>query len=65
MMTVAPNKKAKKSRRPRASTGSTHHGMRYADAKLFSSAKLVKKAKDFPYMMPIAKHLQGIGNQPY
>jgi hypothetical protein len=36
------NKKAKKSIRPRASTGSTHHEMRFAGSKLISG---VKKAK--------------------
>jgi len=30
------NKKAKKSSRPRASTGNTHHGMRFVSDKLFS-----------------------------
>jgi len=34
------NKKAKKSVRPRASTGNTHHGMRYVSDKLFSLAKM-------------------------
>jgi hypothetical protein len=29
------NKKAKKSIRPRASTGNTHHGMRFVSDKLF------------------------------
>jgi len=36
------NKKAKKSLRPRASDGNTHHGMRYAGVKLFSSTKIQK-----------------------
>lgn len=34
------NKKAKKSFCPRASTGNTHHGMRYAGEKLFSNANI-------------------------
>lgn len=34
------NKKAKKSFCPRASTGNTHHGMRYAGEKLFSKANI-------------------------
>ena len=34
------NKKAKKSLCPRASTGNTHHGMRYAGEKLFSNANI-------------------------
>jgi len=33
-------KKAKKSFCPRANTGSTHHGMRCVDSKLFSSVKI-------------------------
>ncbi len=36
------NKKAKKSFCPRASTGNTHHGMRYAGEKLFSNAKITQ-----------------------
>lgn len=36
------NKKAKKSFCPRASTGNTHHGMRYAGEKLFSNANVQK-----------------------
>jgi hypothetical protein len=34
------NKKAKKSFCPRASTGNTHHGMRYVGEKLFSIANI-------------------------
>jgi len=34
------NKKAKKSFCPRANTGSTHQGMRYAGSKLFSIVKI-------------------------
>ena len=34
------NKKAKKSIRPRASTGSTHHGMRSVSDKLLSHTKM-------------------------
>jgi len=36
---MIPNKKAKKSIRPRASTGNTHYGMRFENDKLFSSCK--------------------------
>jgi len=41
-MTAKKNKKAKKSFCPRASTGNTHHGMRYAGSKLFSTTKVHK-----------------------
>ena len=41
-MTAKKNKKAKKSFCPRASTGNTHHGMRYAGSKLFSDSKIHK-----------------------
>lgn len=44
------NKKAKKSFCPRASTGNTHHGMRYAGEKLFSNANISnfgRKGRDF------------------
>jgi len=34
------NKKAKKSIRPRASTGSTHQGMRFVSDKLLSRTKM-------------------------
>jgi hypothetical protein len=33
-------KKTKKSFRPRANTGNTHHGMRYASEEPFSSTKV-------------------------
>jgi hypothetical protein len=36
------NKKAKKSFCPRASTGNTHHGMRYVGSKLFSFVNIRK-----------------------
>ncbi len=36
------SKKAKKSFCPRASTGNTHHGMRYAGEKFFSNANVTK-----------------------
>jgi hypothetical protein len=45
MTRLAPIKKAKKSCNPRASTGSTHHGMRYAGSKPFSSTKIAKKVE--------------------
>lgn len=34
-------KKAKKSFCPRASTGNTHHGMRYVGEKLFSNTNII------------------------
>jgi hypothetical protein len=36
------NKRAKKSFCPRASTGNTHHRMRYAGEKLFSNENITK-----------------------
>lgn len=37
---MAINKKTKKSLRPRANTGNTHHGMRYASDELFSKTNI-------------------------
>ncbi len=45
MRTVMGNKKAKKSFYPRASTGNTHHGMRYVGSKLFSCTNIQKSTK--------------------
>jgi hypothetical protein len=42
---VGENKKAKKSIRPRASTGNTHYETRYAGVKLFSSTKIQQCSK--------------------